>query len=388
MGQNKAFLSGMLLTFTFVLSIIGCAEKDQTSSVQIAVTDSFKTFQVDPQSELVALSELITEVEIMSLEETDSSLLSYVSNISSFEDKLVFPSGSNGEIFVFSTTGEFIRKFGHKGEGPGEYSDLKSMWMMADTILVFNHDKQSLLYYDLYGEHLKTIKFEERPNHVATIGNDILMEMSFEPIDDSLQYRLMIQNSGKDNKRMLIPYHKALPFPVYSNISAFKTYRNQMVFQPAFHDTVYLVDADESRPFFSIDFDGGFFWSDEELYEKPEGAMGQIAERNQVWVFNTFVGNDQMVISFNTSFRDFFMGVIDRETGKYSRFDLRRTPEERFLLIMLKAEGDRFLFNLPSVEVAEFIEEIGEQKVRFREGSSLQKIESSENPAMLWVKFK
>jgi len=370
----------------FVLA--ACSKPEATLVFEENSPDTFKTFEVDIKSSQVALSELIAEVEVLHLEETEASLLSYANRVATYEDKLVFPSGRNGEIFVYSNTGKFIRKFTHKGDGPGEYSDLKSLWLNADTIMVFNHEKQSLLYYDIQGVHLKTVRFNSQPTHVYTYKEDFLMEMSFEAIEDSLQYRLLVQDKNLEKKGLYVPYQKALPFPVYSNISAFKPYLDKVVFQPAFHDTVYLVGPNGVAPFFNIDFGEDYFWADESLFDHPDGAMSQLGVRNQVWIFNTFVGEKQMIINFNTSYQDFYQGIVDRQTGRYARFDMRKSPEKDYLLMVVKVEGDRFLFNLPSSELADFIEEIGIDKVKFKAGSSMEQIEGSENPVLLWVSFK
>ena len=154
------------------------------------------------------------------------------------------------------------------------------------------------------------------------------------------------------------------------------------------HDTIYQVSSEGVIPAFSIDFGEDYFWDDETLFDNPNGVMSLIGERNQVWIFNTFIGQEKSILNFNTSFRDFYQGVLDKKTGTFQRMDLKRTAEDRFTFITVRPDRDGFLLGLPSIELAEFMEEVGKAKFSFRADWSLEKIESSENPLLMWVKFR
>lgn len=367
---------------------MACGSKDSVVEMPSTDRDVFQTFQVDINAPQVPLADMIESVEVLGLEETEASLLSDLYNVSSFEDQLIFASGGKGEIYVYSNTGQFIRKFTHKGEGPEEYSTLMINWMKADTILVFDYPKQKMLYYSLEGEFLKSTRFDVSATHVRHAGNDFVMENSYLPLKDTVQHRLMVYDNQGKRKGLHIPYHKALSIPIYSSNPAFKPYRDGLTFQPAFHDTIYSIKGTEIRPLYHIDFGDHYFWADETVYEDNQKAMSLIYEREQVWVFGTFPGTDHILIFFNPGTGGLYEGVIDRQTGTYQRLDKRRTAEKDFLLHVSHAEGERFLYRLPSDELGEFIEKVGAEKVGYREGSSLKKIESSENPVLLWIRFK
>lgn len=374
--------------FLCLLLLLGCSGEKTGQEGPASASEEFRSYEIDVDAPRVPLADMIEQVEVLGLEETEASLLSYLSNISSIEDQLIFASGAKGEIFVYSNTGQFIRKFTHMGEGPEEYSTLMISWMKADTILVFDYPKQKMLYYSLEGEFLKSTRFDVSATHVRNDGNDFVMENSYLPLKDTVQHRLMVYDNQGKRKGLHIPYHKALTIPIYSSTSAFKPYGDMLIFQPAFHDTIYSIKGDEIRPLYHIDFGDRYFWADESVYEDNQRAMALVYEREQVWLFSTFPGTDQILIFFDPGTGGLYEGVIDRQTGIYQRLDKRRTAEKDFLLHVSHAEGDRFLFKLPSDELAEFIEKVGADKVNYREGSSLEKIESSENPVILWLRFK
>lgn len=375
------------LAFFMLLFFYGCGGAKQEEALP-EISDEFQVYQIDIDKPSVRFSEFVEEVEVMRLEETAESLLDYAFRVSTFEDKLIFPSGREGEVYVYTNTGEFVSKFGYKGDGPGEYPDYNGIFMSGDTVAIYAHGKSALMYYDLAGNHLKTFKFQDQPIHVTPFGKGLALDMTFRPVDDSLQYRLLMLDEKGERKETLLPYEKAVPFPVFSNINSFKPYRDHLTFQPTFHDTIYVLKPRKVAPLFAVDFKGKFLWNDEELYVNGQAAMNLIAERGEVWVFNTYVGERHIYVNYNTSFQDHAVGIIDRATGTFTKLDQSKGPEEEFPITIVSADHDRYLFCVPSTDIGGFLQELAPEQLKFRQGTTLEEIESSENPVLMWVKFK
>lgn len=386
MKSGKRNYSSWVVGSIILIMCFACGASNE--QVAVEVSDVFRVYEVDIDQSAVPFSEQVASVEVMRLEETEKTLLDYAFRVMSHQDKLVFPSGKEGEVFVYSSTGEFVSKFGHKGDGPGEYSDYSGIFMSGDSVVIYNREKSTLLYYDMVGNHLKSLKVKDEPIHVMPFQDGLVLDMTFRPVDDSLQYRLLMLDGKGDRKELLLPYEKAVPFPVFSSVNSFKPFQDNLTFQPMFHDTVYVLKPDKVAPLFSIDFGDKFFWDDESLYENGQVAMSQIADRGQVWIFNTFVGERDIFINYNTSFQDFGLGIIDRATGNFTSLDQRKGPEEKYQLSIVAAEGDRYLFCVPSTDIGGFLDQLAPEQWSFRAGTTLNEIESSENPVLMWVKFK
>ena len=104
----KVFLCLLLLSV-----IWACAGKEEVS--QSSNLDEFRTYPIDINATAKRFSSRVEAVEVTYLEETDSSLLSYPYKMSFYEDKMVFPSGGKGDIYVYSDQGKYINHFNNKG---------------------------------------------------------------------------------------------------------------------------------------------------------------------------------------------------------------------------------------------------------------------------------
>lgn len=51
-------------------------------------------------------------------------------------------------------------------------------------------------------------------------------------------------------------------------------------------------------------------------------------------------------------------------------------------------EGNKLAMSLPSAELSPFLSELTEDQIVFSSGATLEEVESSENPVLIWVKFK
>ena len=117
--QRSKFIICLILVATIG---VACSSPEEKQEVKLKL-DDFQTYTIDVDATPVRFSEQVEAVEVTYLEETEASLLDYSYRMSLFEDKLVFPSGRKGDVYVYSRQGEYISHFNHKGDGPGEYSD-------------------------------------------------------------------------------------------------------------------------------------------------------------------------------------------------------------------------------------------------------------------------
>ncbi|GAB5526347.1 MAG: hypothetical protein Roseis2KO_42190 [Roseivirga sp.] len=352
------------------------------------IGDTFQTYTLDIDKSDIPIADLIDEVELMYLEETEESLLSYAYRISTVGDKLVFPGGTKGDVYIYSTSGEFINRFNRNGDGPGEYTAIQSTWVNGDSIMIYDNLKQVLHWYDYSGNELKNLSFPHRPSHIYPYNNGYALDMTFSRINDSLRYKLLSVGRDLESRDMLLPYEKEIPFPISTTVNSFQKVQGKLIYKSVFADTTYLLEAEGVRPYYAIDFGDKFLWNDESMYENGQAAMSAIPESGKVWIFNTVVGPEKIYLQYNTSFRDFAVMLIDRRSGSYQKLDIFKNAEERYGMVSIDWEGDRMLCSIPSPDVEDFLGELGDDRWSFREGTTLDKIESSENPVLMWVKFK
>lgn len=81
--------------------------------------------------------------------------------------------------------------------------------------------------------------------------------------------------------------------------------------------------------------------------------------------------------------------LMDRSNGKTVKIDVQIDPEEKFSFAICKWRGPKeAILSLESLQVAPLIDQLDESQYNFRAGTTLEEIESSENRALLVVKWK
>jgi hypothetical protein len=80
--------------------------------------------------------------------------------------------------------------------------------------------------------------------------------------------------------------------------------------------------------------------------------------------------------------------VINRLTKSIVSIDIRNDGDGRHSIIPIKWSGDKFLASIQSNDLGALLNELDEYRLSFKEGTTLEEIESSENPVLMWVKFK
>lgn len=389
MNYNNRFCFIWVLGCSILLTFSGCGGAASEELVgPVVMDDTFLAYSLDIDKSDIPFTDAIDEVELMFLEETEESLLSYAYRISTVGDKLIFPGGTKGDVYIYSTRGEFINRFNRSGDGPEEYSAIQSTWVNGDSIMIYDNLKQVLHWYDYSGNELKNLSFPHRPTHIYPHNNGYALDMTFSRINDSLRYKVLSVDSDLKSRDMLLPYDREIPFPISTTVNSFQYLQGKLLYKSVFADTTYLLEENGIRPYYSIDFGDKFLWHDESMYDNGQAAMSAIPEGGKVWIFNTVVGPEQIYVQYNTSFKDFACMLIDRKTGNYYKLSLAKNIEELYGLVSITWDGNRMLCSIPSPDVEEFLAELGDEQWAFREGTTLEKIESSENPVLMWVKFK
>ena len=108
---------GIVLVFTFVL--LGCEQSSEVVDCSILRADlSAGSSHIDGVFE---------RIEVIPLETTDSSLVVYPLEMKDYKNVFYIFDIHTGNLLTFNSQGEFIRKIGGKGHGPGEYTHLASI---------------------------------------------------------------------------------------------------------------------------------------------------------------------------------------------------------------------------------------------------------------------
>ena len=157
----------ILIVFLFICTFSCSNSSDKTTQNEINKTNistNIIDINLDQKANFKNISTLFDKVNLIVLEGTDESLISDISKLIVYEDMLFVNDTkvSNG-IFVFSNKGQFIRKIGHIGNGPGEYSRSNDFTIDVDNKRLYQLDgrQKKINIYELpLGNYIKSIQLD------------------------------------------------------------------------------------------------------------------------------------------------------------------------------------------------------------------------------------
>ncbi len=378
--HNTVSLIKVILILTPFL-LLNCGGESVVQEMEVEKQEGFQSYQLDINGKSIPFADLIDKIEITRLEETEESLLGFVRQVEFCEDKMVIPSGRDGSIYVFSNTGEFLNKINRKGEGPEEYTSYNDVWLEGDTLVLYNYRK-SINRYDLAGSFISKEKMTEQAAHVHTYESGYALDMNNRLTQDSLQYALVTLDKEMKLDKTFLPFSEIPNFWIsFSEKTVFLS-EGDLLYFPMMTDTVYKIEADTVRPYIHFDFQEDWYF--QPGVEVSDAVFVDSEEKGQVWFMSNRIGRNYIYLA--TSMREDLL--IERKTGKSVRIDFENQSEEDYQLSSIAWQGDDFLVSLQSTQLSELLEQLDQDQYSFTEGTTLEEIESSENPVLIRMTLK
>ncbi|WP_158712916.1 6-bladed beta-propeller, partial [Parabacteroides pacaensis] len=100
---------------------------------------------------------IFSTLSFVPLETTDECMITFVMNLKII-DSLIYINDGLKRLLVFDSNGKFKYQIGSKGNGPGEYLEMRDYIIYKDRIEILDFKK--ILTYSLTGEYIKTKHFD------------------------------------------------------------------------------------------------------------------------------------------------------------------------------------------------------------------------------------
>ncbi|KYG78778.1 6-bladed beta-propeller [Roseivirga echinicomitans] len=379
------------ILFLFILLVAFSCSKNTTKkeSESVVVTDDFKSYRLDIDLPVERFSDLIESVELVRMEETDNSLLSYIYAIDHTKGELVFTSGREDDVFVFDLKGNFVRKINRKGEGPEEYLDITDLWLEGDTLVIYSKNQLTVKRYKLDGDFIRSERLPLSPGHIYSYNGGYAMEMNYRLINDSLRFRYATLDKDLKPDGMYLTVDNRLSVGLALSTNAVVPYKDGVTLHRAMSDTVHYLSDKGFTPLLHLNFGNDWYWK--ESRDVTEQFVSEMGNTEKVWSADAKIGADRIwVLPYTGSVEgrvspNFF---IDRGTGAVHNVDMRKADKSNSVAIALRWDNEQMIFTIQSPDVASFLSELNEDQIKYRQGTTLEEIESSENPVLMWVKFK
>ncbi len=147
------------------LAIFTSCGKEKTKNIEV------KTIDLSTLTELTdntGFAPLYEGVDYIRLETTDDCLIGKINKVIETPKSIYVLSnigrGGENDLFEFGKDGRFIRRIGHKGGGPGEYTRLASFTYNNDTLYLLDDYNSHILCYNSAGDYLSTLQTELAPS--------------------------------------------------------------------------------------------------------------------------------------------------------------------------------------------------------------------------------
>jgi len=139
------------------------------SSCGLNKTSKNNVLNANLHEEPVSAKELFSKISVIPLETNDSSLLVRPNKILLHNNEYYIFDKEVPATFVFNEQGEFLRKIGMKGQGPGEFSDYiydAAISRYSNTIYMISPSGK-IYCFDLMGKFIKEIILPTKSNYQA-----------------------------------------------------------------------------------------------------------------------------------------------------------------------------------------------------------------------------
>lgn len=142
-------LNCLFVAVSFVIGMVGCgrsasdADDAQVPTVRLSMDEA-------PLADTVA-GRLFRDPSYVTLR---GRMLGSISQLLDWRDRYVIFDRKQNYVYLFDTTGRFIRQVGQAGKGPREYVRLSGVALAGDTLVFYADQPNKLMYYDRVGDFL------------------------------------------------------------------------------------------------------------------------------------------------------------------------------------------------------------------------------------------
>jgi len=209
----------------------------------------------------IKFSELLVSATPIVLETTNESLIGTITKVIATPEYLIVLDGDIANaLFLFKKDGTFVHKFGHIGNGPGEYSMIWDFCYdnTTGTVYMLDWGTNRVNLYDIHtGSFLKSIQLQYNNNSFSQYlyyqNGDLYTDLKyFDDENKNEQYLLSRRNlsTGEIEESWfdLKTYSKNIDYPgskhpfLFGNGNSFK-------FNTFFMDGIMSVENGEITPF-------------------------------------------------------------------------------------------------------------------------------------------
>lgn len=376
------------LFLTLLISQLMFACQSKTADKSSEIDAAFTTYSIDIKAQSIAFSDQIESIEMLGFEETSESLIRPGAMFFPYEKGYIVVDENNGSVFFFDKIGSFERQFNHKGQGPEEYRTMQNTNYRDGIIETYVSQNQKMMQYGLGGNFIQSLDMPYRPANVIFFDKGYLLGMGNKVLMDSINYNLVFADDQMVAYKKSLRFEKSNAVPLAEGTNDFRIDGDRALFNPLFSDSVYQVKDDKVSPFIHFDFGEEWLWQDDFIHQSMDKSMDAMADAGKVWLYTWVLGPDRIEITYVTGFGQSSTGFIDRKSKKFYNYDYDWLNRKGLPFMPISFIEDKLLVIFSPDVLGDFISAVGGENVKTIGTLSEVEVLQSENPVLVWVKFK
>ncbi|KYG76897.1 hypothetical protein AWW68_19155 [Roseivirga spongicola] len=371
------YLSGALRLSLVVFLLASCSGTKNEEGVHSQNLETFQSYQLSIDAERKSFSSIIESIEVVTLQETDNSLLTSASRVLKHRNEYLVINKSDEEVVFFDSEGKYLRTFRQLGQGPGEYQAINSIWIQDDELFIYERQRSIVFKYRIEGEFLDSKKLPFEVGHVIGYKDEYLVEFNYTIIEDSLMYKFGVLNSEMELTEKFLKTDEASDNIDMNPAPSMFSYSDGVLLTHMYSDSVYYYKQGQFKPFIHFDFGEDWYWENEEVFSEDK-----LVSSNKAWETDMSLSEKYAYVWTVVGYSHYDYFIIDRTTGKSERVDLRKDSHFSTTITDLGWEGDKWLVSMLPEDLLQLSEELNYKL------PNLDQLSRSENPALVKVKFK
>ncbi|WP_157716208.1 6-bladed beta-propeller, partial [Roseivirga echinicomitans] len=303
-------------------------------------------FEIDIDAPRTGFFAAIEHIEIIRLEETENSLLSSVWKY--FKTPSGMGSVNEKSVVLFDDEGNYKNAISNYGRGPKEYTSIGSVQFNNGAIELFSGGSRLINRYTEEGGYIETIKGKYSKeiwagSAIPYKSGYILQHIYPGTPNNPIPFHVLLFTDGQLNIVGEGGYTKNLNTLPLNLGKHFSTYEDHIYFKKILNDSVYQIINGKEYPKFRFDFGKDWAWSDPKNTSTHQIEVKVTVEGDKVIDVLSDVGSKYIMLTYYISTQNEQKGYINRETGKFTRFDMRKKDKEKYKLKFIKWEDDRLV---------------------------------------------
>jgi len=375
----------ILLKQTFLLIIILSSCK--FNEIEDNFNSELINIEIKPNHFLsdIYLSQIIEDYRLVQLETNEDCLIGNIHKIVCHKGFILIFDFLNQTLFQYSENGNYIRKIGKRGRGPGEFLELQDFTIDSIRNQIWLLDFKKIHKFSFEGKYIESIA-------IAFTAS----ALSFLPSEDIAYYggaredRIIITDIFGGIKAKYFPYslrHRIRPLLPIIN------YGNKTLINIPLCDTIYEVKGSKIRPFLFLDFgDLSFTYDDyNAMSDALKSNVYDYVHSSNIYMHSyLFMPTiDHFYFAISTGGVS-YSGFYDLQTENCIFFPIKKMKNDLFgvdfIFYPIGVRRNEFILSVNANSFFRSSEiEIGKLK---KIDNIIENIDEYSNPILLFVKIK